>query len=344
MAGFPDEDENSPETLDLRGQVQAMEAKISKLKNSRAHHNESAKRMAEQRDSVQAQYSEHRKKLDAKFEVLKEIRKRIKVHKSRRNSLQSQLKELNSRVKDRRVSHKKGKSVTFQYNEISSDIARLENEIQTRGDLSLKKENKMLDRIRELFRTKEELEPLIEETEVIKIDLSNIESAITEIKEQADIEHECMISAVEEAEKESEGLDEMFKERNFLKAEGDRLHASFVEHKSNANEVHAKIKDMIKEVTGIRDKINAERKERKSWIEDHNASVRMEMKTASESEDIANALFDQLLSDGKLTMGGVLESDDAAVARSSSSASRVRRKKKKPIAKASRGKGGKKSQ
>ena len=330
------------ETVTLRDQVQAMEAKISKLKNSRSHHNESAKRMAEQRDSVQSQYAEHRKKLDVKFETLKEIRKRIKVHKSRRNSLQSQLRELLGKVRERRVSHKKGKSVTFQYNEISSDIARLENEIQTRGDLSLKKENKMLDRIRELFKTKEELEPLIEETAVIKIDLTNIESAIAEIKEQADIEHESMVSAVEEAEKESEGLDDMFKERNFLQAEGDRLHASFVEHKTNANEVHDKIKSMIKEVTGIREKISAERKERKSWIDDHNANVRLEMQTAAESEELANALVDQLLSEGKLTMGGVLESDEAAAARSSSTSSRGRRRKKKPIAKASRGKGGKK--
>ena len=123
MAGQGPDKETTDEGTDLRGQVQAMEAKISKLKTSRNHYNDAAKRMAEQRDSVQSQYAEHRKKLDAKFEVLKSIRRRIKTHKSRRNSLQSQLRELFTRIKDRRVSHKKGKSVTFQYNEISSDIA-----------------------------------------------------------------------------------------------------------------------------------------------------------------------------------------------------------------------------
>jgi uncharacterized coiled-coil DUF342 family protein len=337
MAGRGSPEEVTEENTDLRVQVQAMEAKISKLKTSRAHYNDTAKRMAEQRDSVQAQYAEHRKKLDIKFEALKVIRKRIKVHKSRRNSLQSQLRELITRVKDRRASHKKGKSVTFQYNELGSDIARLENEIQTRGDLSLKKENKMLDRVRELFKTREELEPLIEETEVIKIDLSNIESAISEIKKQADIEHESMISAIEDAEKESEGLDDMLKERNFLQSEGDRLHAAFVEQKSNANEVHDKISTIIKEVTGLKNQIYAERKERKSWIDNHNASVRDEMQTASENNDIANSLVDQLLTEGKLTMGGILDSDAAATSRNSSSASKGK-KKKKPIARASRGK------
>ncbi len=333
MAGREPSEEVTEENTDLRVQVQAMETKISKLKTSRSHYNDNAKRMAEQRDSVQAQYAEHRKKLDVKFDTLKTIRKRIRVHKSRRNSLQSQLRELITRVKDRRVSHKKGKSVTFQYNELSSDIARLENEIQTRGDLSLKKENKMLDRMRELFKTREGLEPLIEETEVIKIDLSNIESAISEIKEQADIEHESMVSAIEEAEKESEGLDDMFKERDFLQSEGDRLHASFVEQKSNANDVHDKISALIKEVTGLKNQISAERKERKSWIDNHNASVRKEMQTAAENDDIANSLVDQLLTDGKLTMGGILDSDAAATSSTSKS-----RKKKKPIAKASRGK------
>ena len=67
------------------------------------------------------------------------------------------------------------------------------------------------------------LEPLIDENAKLEVDLSNTESAITELKLVADESHKLMVDALKEARKMSEELDSLFKERNFLKSEGDRI-------------------------------------------------------------------------------------------------------------------------
>ena len=83
------QDQAVEETGDLRDKLQAMEKRLSKLRATRSQFHDAADRNAEQRNSVQSQYKEHRQKLDAKLEEVREIRNEIKNHKERRNSIQS---------------------------------------------------------------------------------------------------------------------------------------------------------------------------------------------------------------------------------------------------------------
>ena len=57
-------DENTRPDADLRDYLHQMEAKVRKLRDARNNHNDQAKRFAEQRNAIQAQYKEHREKLD----------------------------------------------------------------------------------------------------------------------------------------------------------------------------------------------------------------------------------------------------------------------------------------
>ena len=59
----PESQETRPDT-DLRDHLHQMEAKVRKSRDSRNNHNEQGKRFAEQRNAIQAQYKEHREKLD----------------------------------------------------------------------------------------------------------------------------------------------------------------------------------------------------------------------------------------------------------------------------------------
>ena len=65
----------------------------------------------------------------------------------------------------------------------------------------------------------------------------------------------------------------------------------------------------MKQVTEVKGLIKAERDERKSWIDDHNASVVAEMQTAAESDEVADELVKSLLEQGNLSMGGTMDSD-----------------------------------
>ena len=69
------QDENTRPDTDLRDHLHQMEAKVRKLRDSRNNHNEQAKRFAEQRNAIQAQYTEHREKLDMSVAEVKAMRR-----------------------------------------------------------------------------------------------------------------------------------------------------------------------------------------------------------------------------------------------------------------------------
>jgi hypothetical protein len=66
------------------------------------------------------------------------------------------------------------------------------------------------------------------------------------------------------------------------------------------------------DVNKVRDKLNMARDERKSWMTDHNASVKAEMKTGAESPEVADELVSTLLESGGITFGGIGKDDNAS--------------------------------
>ena len=68
---------------------------------------------------------------------------------------------------------------------------------------------------------------------------------------------------------------------------------------------------MMTDVNKVRDELKMAREERESWVTDHNAAVRAEMQTGSQSEAVADQLVDALLKDGNLTFGGTMAEDGA---------------------------------
>lgn len=306
---------------DLRDRLQAMEKRLSKLREIRGQHNDNANRSAEQRNAVQKQYKEHREKLDVKLEEIKAIRVIVKQHKDRRNSIQSQMKELFGRQRSSRDNEREGRSVGAEYNKLSAEVKGLEERLETSGDIKLKKENELVKVVQNMHKRLAELEPELKAQELIKIDLDDIEGTIARMKQEADDAHQLMLEKVSEADEASKGMDEMFSHRDFLKAEGDRFHDAFVAEKEKANEIHEKTLELMKQVTEVKGLMKAERDERKSWIVDHNASVVAEMQTGSESDEVADELVKSLLEEGTLSIGGTLDSDSKET---------VQRTKRKP--------------
>ena len=189
----------------------------------------------------------------------------------------------------------------------------MEKTYETRGGMSSKKEKETMEKIKNMRRRMKELEPEVEKLQLIKVDLSNRDEAITQLKAEADAAHKDFVACLEQAKGMSKELDELFAHRDFLKGEGDRFHKEFLACREKADEVHTKITEMMKEVNEARDKLKIAREERESWITDHNASVTKEMKTGAEDEKVANSMVDHLLSAGSLTFGGTMSGDRAGV-------------------------------
>ena len=288
---------------DLRDQLKSMEAKLRRLRDIRQQHNEAAKRSADSRNSIQNEYKKLRDEINLKLDENKEIRNKAKAHQARRDAIQQQIKELIGQAKNSRGDKKK-KSPVLELSEIQSQIDKLETMLETDGSVTLDKENKVLKLIKKHSNRKKELEPLVEEALRIKIDLDNIEGSIQELKVEADSEHLAMVGFHEEADKLWETIKPLFEERDFKKAEGDRLHEAFLECRKQADEVHTEVVAMLEQVNQIRDKLKQERLEAKSWIDDHNESVRKALKTPEKDEKLADSLTQALLAGSSISLGG----------------------------------------
>ena len=296
---------------DIRDHLHQMEAKVRKLRESRNNHNEQGKRFAEQRNAIQSQYKEHREKLDLSVAEVKAIRAEQNLHKKRRDAIQAQIRDLIGQAKSQRGDRNDKKSASFEFNKLASEVDNMEKTYETRGGMSSKKEKETMEKIKNMRRRMKELELEVEKLQLIKVDLSNRDEAINQLKAEADAAHKDFVECLERAKGMSKELDELFAHRDFLKGEGDRFHKEFLACREKADEVHSKISELMKEVNEARDKLKIAREERESWITDHNASVSKEMKTGAEDGKVADSMVEHLLSAGSLTFGGTMAGDRA---------------------------------
>ena len=294
---------------DLRNRLNGMETKLKRMRHQRNSFTETARRAADSRNSIQDQGKELREKIKHHLEEQKAIRIKAKEHQLRRDSLQSQIRELINQKRGKRESSKDTKSSIVELSETISEIERIERQLMTDGTISLKKENSLLKFLKKLIIKRDELIPLASEFNLLNIDLGDMEGSIQLLKAEADAEHKIMIDLHNNADEIWDSIKPMFEERDFIQAEGDRLHQSFLEGRKNADEVHASIVELMKEVNEIRDKMKAEIEEGKLVIENHNRSVRESLTTPDQDESLANTLSEKLMEQGSLTFGGTLRDD-----------------------------------
>ena len=299
-----DEGERDREEDDLRTRLHAMETKAKRLRNQRNSFSDDARSAAEQRDSIQNQAKEIRESINSMMEEQQKIRERAKVHRTRRDDIQTRIRELIGRSKGRREDNKNSRSVVVQLAETESEIGNIEDRIMTDGTLGLDKENKLLKKLKTLRLKRKELLPSVEEHSMIKLDLKNLDGSILTLKAEADAEHQAMIDAHEEADKIWEEIRPMFEERDFLRSEGDRFHALFVSNRKSADEVHANLVELYSEVDEIKNELKSQADEQKRFIEEYNSAAKEKLATPEDSEELANTLAEELMSSGSITLGG----------------------------------------
>ncbi len=307
MRGFPNDGEKNPDA-DLRDELQSMEAKVRKMRETRNSLREQGRALAKKRDAVQEQYKEHRSKLDEMKAELDAVQAERNLHRAKRDAINAQLKDLFSQAKGRRGEHGEKKSATAEYAQLMSQINNLEEQFQTTSS-STKKEKETMERIKRMKGRVRELEPEVEQFEIVAVDLSNIDEAIVTLKAESDDAHKLYVEALERADAKWAEFKEQLEHRDFLKSEGDRHHSESVEFHEKANALHEKIDELMVDVNKAREQLNLAIEERKSWMTDHNQAVKAEMKTGAESDEVADMLVSSLLSEGELMFGGVGKED-----------------------------------
>jgi uncharacterized coiled-coil DUF342 family protein len=290
---------------DLRTRLHAMESKLKRMRGQRDSHNESAKRAADSRNSVQEQGKELRSSIGTKMDAQKAVRAQAKFHQARRDEIQKHVKELFSMKKGRRKDGP-GKSVVIQLSETVGEIDRIENQIMTDGSLTLDKENRLIKKLRSLISRRDELIPTVEEHQIMSIDIGDMDESILRLRSEADNEHQNMISQNKLADEIWDEIKPMLEERDFLRGEGDRLHSMFVSERGKADETHAQITQLLEKVNEIRNEIKSQHEERERLVREHNKLVRENLRTPDQDEGLVDTLTQRLVEGGSITFGGTV--------------------------------------
>ena len=317
-------EEDPIQSDDLRTRLHAMETRLRRMRDQRSNHNENAKRAADSRDSVQNQGKELRERIGERLEEQKEVRARAKVHQARRDEIQKQIGELIQQKRGRR--DEGNKSVVIELSETVGEIDRIENQIMTDGNLSLKKENRLLKKLKNLISKRDELMPAVQELQVIEIDLGDMEGSIQILRTEADAQHQAMLDANKEADQIWEEIKPMLEERDFLRGEGDRLHSIFLEERAKADEVHKDIVEMLSKVNEIKDELRSQNEQRERTIREHNESVSPALRGPDEDEELADSLSERLLDGKPIKFGGIVSSDNTVQQSSTGRKKRTSRK------------------
>ena len=307
MRGQGGEAEERPDA-DLRERLHAMETKVRRMREIRNQHSDRARRSRDARNAVQAQYKEQREANDLLIAEVKAARAEVNLHRERRNAIQQQLRELIQQIKGKRGDKDAKRSATAEFHQLKAEMERLEETFQT-SSVGMKREKEIMERLKRMDNRIGELAPDVQEFELVKIDVKDLDGSIKLLKSEADAEHQLFLEAIKVADDISKRIDEAFAHRDFLKAEGDRHHLEHLEHRKQADEVHAEIEAMMVDVNEVRDQLKLAREERESWVVEHNKSVRAELQTGAQSEKVAEELVSTLLNEGTLTFGGVMAED-----------------------------------
>ena len=203
---------------DLRNRLNGMETKLKRMRHQRNSFTETARRAADSRNSIQDQGKELREKIKQHLEEQKAIRIKAKEHQLRRDSLQSQIRELINQKRGKRESSKDTKSSIVELSETIGEIERIERQLMTDGTISLKKENSLLKFLKKLIIKRDELIPLASEFNLLNIDLGDMEGSIQLLKAEADAEHKIMIDLHNKADEIWDSIKPMFEERDFIQA------------------------------------------------------------------------------------------------------------------------------
>jgi len=189
MRGMKDDATPSPDA-DLKDELQAMEVRVRKLRDTRNAFSDQARASADKRNAIQGQYKEHREKVDLVLAEVKAIRAEVKMHKEKRNAIQAQLRDIIGQAKGHRKEKGDKKSATAEYAQLKQEVAGLEKTFET-SSVGQKKEKEMIKKIKEMGRRIEELAPEVVKFEMIAVDLSDMDTAIKTLKSEADASHQA---------------------------------------------------------------------------------------------------------------------------------------------------------
>lgn len=291
----PPTEDKPEEKVDLRN----LQDKFHGLLDQRNELNDKGRETRDARNQLNDQRREKSEELNALKAARDAANEKMREHKERRNAYQDQAKAL--------IAQKQGKKGAFE-NSLPLQARKLRNEIEGMMErqetqvMSVEKERDLVDNVRKMRHELEGLEEQLKQQAAVKVSLDDSDVAIDQLFKEADLEHERVMEYNAIARENHDKFVANIKEIRIISAEADAKHQEFVAIRKKADECHNKAME-------LREKIGAERGERKAEYDRRKGEIRDVNQRANRVNDPkaiekANlSALEDLKKGGKITLG-----------------------------------------
>lgn len=275
------------------------EKRLRRLLERRNELNAEARELVAERDQLN---TERRRVLDAVAELRARrdaVHGELQQHKTRRNELQRQAKELLEAKKARRMGLARRGLARAQ--DVEGELRALEWKHAT-TPLSQEKEKALMKEVQALQRELAEARKVATEETVIVHDLEGIDERIDALFRDADAEHAEVVRLAAEAGRLSDEMSPAFAQADTLRTEADKKHAEFVKLRERADHYHARAEDLRGHVLSLREAESAERAETDREMRERRDAVERSLADPEAAEERLGDVIDRLKKGGKVRL------------------------------------------
>jgi uncharacterized coiled-coil DUF342 family protein len=281
-------------------ELEQAEIKLQSLLERRDALNREAQLLREQRDLIHAKMREVGDRLGSLRDRRASFVDDARAHRRKRDELQGKARAL---IEVKRKLRSSGPSdVGAELRALTQRVAQMEMRQQT-ASLSLKKENELLETLKDSMKRVKVLQGLKAEQDKILRESRDLDGEITGLFQAADKEHEAALASSEQARAVHEETLALVAQVSTLGAEGDEKHKAYLEVRGKADEVHAKVVEMREKVLSIKGAKRAEARESRDLLRSQNRSVRAALLDERKLEASADAALQALLEKGRVEIG-----------------------------------------
>lgn len=276
------------------------EIKLQSLLERRDALNQEAQLMRQERDLVH----EKKREVGDTLRALKDRRASFAAdarrHREKRDELQAKAKAfIEMKRKIRSSGHA---DVGAELRGLKGRVSQMEMRQQTET-LTLRKENELLDELKESMKRLKVLEGLKADQDKIAHEVRDVDVDITGLFNAAEKEHEAALAGSAKARAVHEEAVVLGTQVAALVLDGNEKHAAFLAARGKADEVHAKVVEMRDKVLSIKGAKRAEAREARDLLRQQNRAVRSALLDERKLEASADAALKALLEKGKVEIG-----------------------------------------
>ncbi|MCK4366790.1 MAG: hypothetical protein KAW84_02445 [Thermoplasmata archaeon] len=280
-----------------KSELNVAEIKYRSLLDRRDELNAEASVPRDERDTLNKQ----KRELIDKMQELKKKRDSLvaemRKHKSKRNELQKRAKELIGLRRGKRRDFKT--SLPLEIDNMRLEIHELQMKQETTS-LTVRKENELIEGVREKRKELDEFEAMYEEQKKLILEMEGVDDTITEFFKKADEEHELVVKLSNEAQGIHETIVVQIKEISHLIAESDKKHQEFLKVREKADYYHNRAQEMRQKILSIRKEKRKEMAEARKEIRDQNIAARKALFDEKKLDEDAERALETLLKKGKV--------------------------------------------